>query len=184
MVVPLKFIEDRNRTLSHRTHPRKLNPRKSNFHNDEQPVDVEEAIVARADTNTSNNSKTNTSLDDISNNIHVIEVADGVNSQRFKQSTQEVKKSYVRRQTKDTVTFTRGSQSSSYQCALLPHGEVRTYWDLYVSLLLVYVGTFVPYRVSFLADLEGPMKNVELFVDISFAIDIVLNFMTGMFYVQ
>jgi len=62
---------------------------------------------------------------------------------------------------------------------ILPHGWFRSHWDLFIAALLLYVGIFVPYRISFLGNLSGPMDKFELFVDISFLTDMVLNFFTG-----
>ena len=48
-----------------------------------------------------------------------------------------------------------------------------------ISILLLYVGAFVPFRVSLLEDLSDSMSNFEIFVDISFGADIILNFFTA-----
>ena len=53
---------------------------------------------------------------------------------------------------------------------ILPQSTFRTYWDIYISVLLLYVGSFVPYRISFLGELKGFLKYCEIFVDTSFAI--------------
>ena len=164
MVAPLQFLEDGNRKSHHRAHSRNFTLT-SNVHNDEA-VDIEKA-----------NYIDNPNTIEVANN-DAIEVADGLNSQRSKQSIRSESKTPSKRQTKEVILLTAGS-TSSCKCVLLPHGEVRTYWDLYISFLLLYVGAFVPYRVSFLGDLEGLMKGIELFVDISFGVDIILNFMTG-----
>lgn len=66
-----------------------------------------------------------------------------------------------------------------HRYVILPHGEYRTCWDLYIAFLLLYVGAFVPYRVSFLGELSDSMNNFELFVDVSFGVDVILNFLTG-----
>lgn len=62
---------------------------------------------------------------------------------------------------------------------LLPHSELRSSWDLYMSILLVYVAGFVPFRVSYLTSLQSWLKGLEMFIDISFGIDIILNFFTA-----
>ena len=129
--------------------------------------DLEEALESR-DHNDSNNP---TSLDVADGNTHSIQVLP-VNDNIINEG----------RQTKDNGNDFRFYQNDSTRlpnCILLPHSDVRSYWDLYISILLIYVGAFVPYRVSFLGDLDGIMEGVEVFVDISFFIDIILNFMTG-----
>lgn len=62
---------------------------------------------------------------------------------------------------------------------LLPHSSFRSVWDFYIGILLLYVGAFIPYRLSYLGELKGFMKSLEIFVDISFGIDIILNFVTA-----
>ena len=62
---------------------------------------------------------------------------------------------------------------------LLPQGTFRSAWDFYIGFLLLYVGAFLPYRLSYLGELNGLMKGVEVFVDLSFGIDILLNFFTA-----
>ena len=48
-----------------------------------------------------------------------------------------------------------------------------------IAILLLYVGAFVPFRVSLLEDLSDSMSNFEIFVDISFGADIILSFFTA-----
>ncbi len=165
MVVPLNFIEDRNKKSGHKSFSR--NVAKSNLHNDDA-VDVEGALPGNC-------------IDQgVCNDPNAMDVADGVNDEASKNKSASKERSNIStRQTIETISFTPGSESTC-RIRLLPHGEPRTYWDLYISFLLLYVGAFVPYRVSFLGDLDGFMGALELFVDISFGIDIILNFITGM----
>jgi len=62
---------------------------------------------------------------------------------------------------------------------LLPHSDFRSAWDFYMSIVLIYVAIFVPYRVSFLTDLNGFLKYLDIFIDCSFGLDIILNFVTA-----
>ena len=62
---------------------------------------------------------------------------------------------------------------------LLPNSTFRVSWDMYVGVLLMGIAVYVPYRVTFLQDLETVWRYVEHAVDISFGIDIVLNFFTA-----
>ena len=65
----------------------------------------------------------------------------------------------------------------------LPNGNFRVVWDMYIGLLLLYVAAWVPYRVTFLGDLGEILQLTEHMVDISFGVDIILNFFTGYFIV-
>lgn len=172
MVVPLNLNEDHSKRHQHKFSHLQTFKSTNDITND-----IEEALHIKID-------------DDGGGIINkdIIEAADGVNShQALPNHNDDVQSDNTRtsrrtgshkRQTIDTVILTVES-ASSCTCILLPHGDKRTYWDLYICVLLLYVGTFVPYRVSFLSDLSGIMEAVEIFVDISFGIDIILNFITG-----
>jgi CRP-like cAMP-binding protein len=62
---------------------------------------------------------------------------------------------------------------------LLPNSHSRVWWDMYMGLLLAYIAGYVPFRVSFLTDLNDFWSAVEVWVDVSFGIDIILNFITA-----
>ena len=162
MVVPINLAEENGKKHHHRPHLK-------NFQSKQDIVDIEEAQYTTDDENGRS-----------FGSAKVIDAADGVNSVKPSNEvvSEDKKPTKSKRHTFDTVALTSGS-ASSCKCILLPHGDTRTYWDLYICVLLVYVGTFVPYRVSFLGDLDGLMEGVELFVDISFGVDIMLNFFTG-----
>ena len=76
-----------------------------------------------------------------------------------------------------TVRISQTLQKPKY--ILLPHSEFRSAWDFYMSLVLIYIAIFVPYRVSFWGDLTGFLKYLDIFIDSSFGIDIILNFFTA-----
>lgn len=64
---------------------------------------------------------------------------------------------------------------------LRPDMRLRRYWDMYVLVMLVYVATVSVFVYSFLG-LLGPTSPwfwVERFIDVSFAVDIFLNFFTA-----
>lgn len=65
--------------------------------------------------------------------------------------------------------------------ALLPDGKIRQYWDMYVLVLLMYVATVSVFVYSFngVLGLDSPFFWIERFLDISFAVDIILNFFTA-----
>ena len=62
-----------------------------------------------------------------------------------------------------------------------PHSTFRRNWDAIQLLLLIYVGTVVPWRICFGRDvaLWSPLFFAELCVDLFFISDIVLNFRTA-----
>jgi hypothetical protein len=66
---------------------------------------------------------------------------------------------------------------------LLPNANFRVGWDMYIGMLLLYVAAWVPYRVTFLGELDDILQITEHLVDISFGIDIILNFFTGYYII-
>eukprot|EP00586_Coscinodiscus_wailesii_P022290 CAMPEP_0172505224 /NCGR_PEP_ID=MMETSP1066-20121228/184569_1 /TAXON_ID=671091 /ORGANISM="Coscinodiscus wailesii, Strain CCMP2513" /LENGTH=420 /DNA_ID=CAMNT_0013281745 /DNA_START=211 /DNA_END=1470 /DNA_ORIENTATION=- len=62
---------------------------------------------------------------------------------------------------------------------ILPQGNFRSGWDIYIGLLLIYVATFVPFRVSYLGELTGFLNKLEIAIDSSFGMDMILNFLTA-----
>ena len=63
-----------------------------------------------------------------------------------------------------------------------PHGTFRITWDIFMSLILLYIAFYVPYRVCLYWDDENTsqgMQVVEYISDGLFGIDIILNFFTA-----
>lgn len=62
-----------------------------------------------------------------------------------------------------------------------PHSTFRRNWDVIQLILLVYVATIVPWRICFSRDvaLWSSMFFFELFIDLFFIVDIMLNFRTA-----
>ena len=85
--------------------------------------------------------------------------------------------------------FAEDSEEEMYAQAKLPWyilnpgGCFRRYWDLYHLILLFYVAFFVPYRVAFKEAKDAHTENIllicEIVTDVSFGVDIVLNFFTA-----
>lgn len=64
---------------------------------------------------------------------------------------------------------------------LNPQRPLRKYWDLYMLLVLVYVATVSVFVISFLGVVlwDSPWFWIERIIDLSFAADIVLSFITA-----
>lgn len=62
-----------------------------------------------------------------------------------------------------------------------PHSSFRFYWDLLLLVELVYVMLVSPFVICFGVDyrVSDPLGVLEIFIDCTFAIDIFLNFRTG-----
>jgi hypothetical protein len=55
----------------------------------------------------------------------------------------------------------------------------KNYWNLYISVLLIYSVIFVPVKVSFFDESSTGMIAWDFIVDASFATDIIFTFFTG-----
>ena len=66
----------------------------------------------------------------------------------------------------DWATLHRQDFSKKPWYIILPNGNFRVGWDMYVGLLLLYVAAWVPYRVTFLGKLDTPWQIVEHLVDV------------------
>jgi len=53
-------------------------------------------------------------------------------------------------------------------------------WDIFIFLLLVYIATGVPFSLAFSSEIDiEAFSHVDTFVDVIFAVDIILNFQTS-----
>ncbi|RLN71005.1 hypothetical protein BBJ28_00002501 [Nothophytophthora sp. Chile5] len=64
---------------------------------------------------------------------------------------------------------------------LHPHGRIRASWDTFLLGLITWVLVIVPFELCFAVDhpIRRSILHIDLFVDAMFAVDIVLNFNTG-----
>jgi hypothetical protein len=64
------------------------------------------------------------------------------------------------------------------KCVISPKNKWRNYWDFYVALLLVYTSTYFVYSVCFFPTLSSAQQKFDIFVDSSFFVDIIVNFLS------
>ena len=64
-------------------------------------------------------------------------------------------------------------------CIISPDNKNKMKWNIWISLLLIYTGIFVPLRVAFYDKADLTLIIFELFVDSCFLIDIVLTFFSA-----
>ena len=63
-----------------------------------------------------------------------------------------------------------------------PSSTFRNSWDLFMSVILLYIAFYVPYRVCLYWDddnLSDNLQMIENLSDVLFGIDIILNFCTA-----
>ena len=61
----------------------------------------------------------------------------------------------------------------------MPENKYKRYWNVYVGVLLLYTGIFVPLRVSFFENASDSFIVFETLIDFCFFVDIILTFMTA-----
>uniref|UniRef100_A0A7S1NQQ4 Ion transport domain-containing protein n=1 Tax=Eutreptiella gymnastica TaxID=73025 RepID=A0A7S1NQQ4_9EUGL len=71
------------------------------------------------------------------------------------------------------------TDAKSHWFILLPDSRARTVWDMLQVIILLYVSVSVPIRVCMEAPAMGGWYVLDLFVDLYFYIDILLNCITG-----
>jgi hypothetical protein len=168
MVAPIRFIENQKHVASRRGHSY-LMP----THDQNENIEYEDEI-----------NQTYDSGDD----KRVTAIADGKGQESDEEFVNDVQRdSTNRKKLVASVTTTEQEYESELKpkekvskFIILPHSKFRSSWDIFVGILLLYVATFLPYQVSFFnQDYGGVIKDFEIFIDTSFGVDIVLNFLTG-----
>lgn len=64
-------------------------------------------------------------------------------------------------------------------CILFPDDPFKVYWDMFVTLLLLYVFFVTPYRIAFVEVDSLFWIFVDEFIDFCFAIDILITFFSA-----
>lgn len=67
------------------------------------------------------------------------------------------------------------------RCFMYPEHTPRRYWDLWLLFLILYVTFFIPLRIGFQVAIE-PGEFwwwIDLITDLSFFVDILLNFVSA-----
>jgi hypothetical protein len=65
---------------------------------------------------------------------------------------------------------------------LMPDSTFKRYWNIIVMTLLLYVATYVPFSTCFnqkQGKFDTPIEFFDLFVDLVFAVDIFVNFISS-----
>ena len=70
-------------------------------------------------------------------------------------------------------------QATQHKYFVHPESGYKVIWDIVVSLFIVYSCLDVPFRIGFNQEATGFFWWLDLFIDISFFADIILNFRTA-----
>lgn len=64
---------------------------------------------------------------------------------------------------------------------IYPDSFFKKIWNLFLTVLLIYTAIVLPYTICYLDETTSVLKTFELIVDISFMMDIVVNFFSAYF---
>ena len=62
---------------------------------------------------------------------------------------------------------------------LLPEQTFKKIWNFVIIILLVYTAIYVPVQTSFIDEDSAFMQNFEIFIDILFISDLLVNFISA-----
>lgn len=61
----------------------------------------------------------------------------------------------------------------------MPYHKTKAIWTIIIIILLVYTAIFVPFKIAFILDDGGDFVALDTTVDVLFAIDIIVNFLSA-----
>ena len=61
----------------------------------------------------------------------------------------------------------------------MPDSSFKTFWNIIIIVLLLYTALFVPFKIAFIETNSITMVVIEYVVDIIFALDIFVNFISA-----
>jgi len=64
-------------------------------------------------------------------------------------------------------------------CLILPESKFKTIWNMIIIVLLIYTGSYVPYKIAFIDEDTKGVQYFEYLVDILFFFDIIINFFSA-----
>ena len=62
---------------------------------------------------------------------------------------------------------------------LMPDSTLHKYWDPIMVLCLLYTAFFIPYKIAFYDSDPHTIVWIDLIIDILFATDVIINFITA-----
>ena len=78
-----------------------------------------------------------------------------------------------------TTNYEEVVSTEDAKCIIFPDNKHKRRWDLWIGILLIYTGIFVPLRVAFYDHVGEAFLIFECLVDACFITDIVLTFFTA-----
>ena len=60
-----------------------------------------------------------------------------------------------------------------------PDSFFKSYWDLLITLMLVFSCTIIPYRIAFIVKEDSNWEVLQIIIDLFFFVDIIFSFNTA-----
>ncbi len=64
-------------------------------------------------------------------------------------------------------------------CILYPQSTVKNIWNVVMMLLVIYTGTYIPYKTAFVEESPDYVNYIELSIDSLFIVDMIVNFLSA-----
>jgi len=64
-------------------------------------------------------------------------------------------------------------------CVIMPDSQFNSYWNLVMTILLLYTASFMPYKISFIDSTSLSNIIFDTAIDCFFISDILINFLTA-----
>lgn len=62
---------------------------------------------------------------------------------------------------------------------VFPQSRFKSIWNLIMMLVVIYTGTYIPYKTAFIESSDELISNIELAIDSLFIIDLFINFISA-----
>ena len=79
----------------------------------------------------------------------------------------------------DLSSFDRENMKKNANCLIMPDSKFKLYWNMIIIGLLLYTAIFVPFKIAFINEDGILMKISEITVDLLFAADLIVNFISA-----
>ena len=73
------------------------------------------------------------------------------------------------------------SEINKAKGVIYPDATFKGVWDLVCLVFIIYQSILIPFRLCFEVDASGALFYFETIIDVSFMIDIIVNFNTGFY---
>lgn len=62
---------------------------------------------------------------------------------------------------------------------IFPFSKTKNIWNVVMMLLVIYTGTYIPYKTAFIDSSSSLVNYIELGIDSLFVFDIIVNFLSA-----